>query len=58
MLKEKDLRVVVSLLAIKTPMKKEAPHRKGDQKIRQNNIGLGKEKILEIFVLAINIKLY
>ena len=43
-LKEKDLRVAVDLWAIKALMKKEVPHRKGDQKSRWSDIDLEARK--------------
>ena len=43
-LKEKDLRIVVNLREIEALMKKEAPHRKSDQKCRRNDVDLEPRK--------------
>ena len=55
-LKEKDLRVAVNLRTIEALMKKEVPHRKGDQKSRRNDIDLEARKTKRKSIGDINLR--
>ena len=51
----KDLRVLVNLQAIQALMKKEVPHRKGNQKSRRNDVDLKTRKPKRISIGDINL---
>lgn len=51
----KDLRVLVNLQAIQALMKKEVPHRKGNQKSRRNDVDLETRKPKRISIGDINL---